>query len=86
MEIDLKQTNEIANTAKDVIETQKSQFVRLFGDIIFIGPMLVLMSRKEKLSFWDKRILLGIGLATIGYNLRNYIKTENQIVTIPKIS
>lgn len=58
-------------------EIQKTQFIRLFGDILFIGPYLIYLATKKKITKNDKWLLMGIGSLTILYNAKNYIKQRN---------
>ena len=52
---------------------EKSQTVRLL-DVFLIGPYLVFLSNKKSLSSIDKQFLLVTGIATIFYNLSNYLE------------
>jgi len=52
-------------------EGSKSQLIRL-GDIFILGPFLIWLGLREKVP-WIKIFLIFLGMATIGYNLRNYI-------------
>lgn len=51
----------------------KSQGVRLL-DIFVLGPYMIYLSRK--LSPPHNTLLLISGIATIGYNLRNYLRID----------
>ncbi len=52
---------------------EKSQAVRLM-DVWALGPWLVMLSLLSRpLRPWEKRVLLGVGIATILYNGRNYL-------------
>ncbi len=53
-------------------EFQKAQNVRLL-DVFFIGPYLLWIAYRGRVTGWDKLILAVLGSATIGYNLRNYL-------------
>lgn len=57
------------------MEYQKSQIIRLY-DVLFIGPFLLYAAYKyrNQLSDFDKITLSILGIATIGYNLNNYLK------------
>ena len=57
-------------------ELQKSQSVRLL-DVYFIGPYLVGIALKGKVSRIDKVVLGGLGALTILYNLKNYVRNKN---------
>lgn len=53
----------------------KSQWVRLL-DVFAIGPTLVYAgARGSDLPVWLRLTLGGMGIATIGYNLANYLET-----------
>lgn len=58
-----------------VIETQKSQIIRL-ADVFLIAPYLIYLSTKEKISSTDKGLLITLGLATLVYNGANYLKNR----------
>jgi len=58
-----------------VTEFKKSQEVRLW-DVFFIGPYLVWIALKGRVSTLDKIVLGLLGGATIVYNYRNYIKNR----------
>jgi len=60
-----------------MIEFQKSQSVRLL-DVYFIGPYLVWIAIKGKVSRIDKVVLGGLGALTILYNLKNYVRNKNK--------
>lgn len=55
--------------------SEKAQYVRLV-DVLLYGPFLVYLSSKRTYTFSDteKVFLLFLGVTTITYNLRNYIK------------
>lgn len=63
-----------AEVERPVEDVKKSQAVRLYMDILFIGPYLIYLSRKGRVDSNDKMILTGIAVATIAYNARNLIK------------
>jgi hypothetical protein len=68
---------EIIDTAPSTIqEVQKSQFVRGI-DILFIAPFLFYVSRKKGITKTDRYIILIIAVATLVYNLHNYLKNKN---------
>jgi len=52
---------------------EKSQTVRLV-DVFLIGPYLIFISQKKGLNNIDKQFLLVTGIATIFYNLSNYLE------------
>ena len=61
-------------------EFKSGQNVRLFADLFVIAPFLIYMSTKKSVSKFDKAMFIGIALATIVYNTKNYIdlKKRNQ--------
>lgn len=59
-------------------EIQKTQAIRLYGDVLFIAPYLIYLGVRKKISDLDALILMGIGVATLSYNLRNYIRQRRQ--------
>ena len=66
----------IDNEKSTIQEVQKSQFVREI-DILFIAPFLFYISRKTGLTKTDRYIILIIAIATLVYNLHNYLKNKN---------
>jgi hypothetical protein len=62
---------------RNIEETNKSQKVRLIADLAIIAPFLLYMSSKSTVTKTDKAIFVGIALATIWYNARNYINYPN---------
>ena len=52
---------------------EKSQTVRLI-DLFLIVPYLIFISQKKGLNNIDKQFLLVTGIATIFYNLSNYLE------------
>jgi|TARA_R110000744_G_scaffold156744_1_gene272442 dipeptide/tripeptide permease len=59
-------------------EYQKSQAVRVW-DIIFIAPFLVYIAYNTKrLKNWERTGLYVIGITTLLYNGRNYLKNKNK--------
>ena len=52
---------------------EKSQTVRLV-DVFVIAPYLIFISQKKALSNIDKQFLLVTGIATLFYNLSNYLE------------
>ena len=52
---------------------EKSQTVRLV-DVFVIASYLIFISQKKALSNIDKQFLLVTGIATIFYNLSNYLE------------
>lgn len=59
-----------------VMEMSKSQNIRLL-DVFFIGPFIIYAGYKAKgLTELERYILYGIGVATILYNGKNYLKIK----------
>ena len=71
---------EIDETNQSTIEElSKSQNVRLL-DVFFIGPFIIYASNKAKgLSPLERNVLFIIGLGTIIYNGKNYLKNKNAV-------
>ena len=55
---------------------EKSQTVRLV-DVFVIAPYLIFISQKNTLSNIDKQFLLVTGIATLFYNLSNYLERRD---------
>jgi hypothetical protein len=67
---------ELVEKAESTVEEiQKSQAIRLV-DVFLIAPYLFLLATKDKVSPLDKKILFGLGLATLLYNGANYLKNK----------
>ena len=61
-------------------ELQKSQFLRLYIDVLFMGPFLIyLASRKRPLSGFEKVTLGALGAGVIAYNYSRYKINQEQI-------
>jgi len=59
-------------------EYQKSQAVRLY-DVFLLAPFLLYVGYKAKgLSQFEKYGIYFIGISTILYNGRNYLKNKNR--------
>jgi len=59
-----------------VMEMSKSQNIRLL-DVFFIGPFIIYAGYKAKgLTELERYVLYGIGVATILYNGKNYLKNK----------
>ena len=57
-------------------EHQKSQAVRLY-DVFLLAPFLLYVGYKAKgLKDWERYGIYFIGLSTIWYNGRNYLKNK----------
>jgi len=57
----------------------KTQAIRLYGDVLFIGPYCIYLGLKGKISKLDKYVLIGIGASTIIYNALNYLKVKKML-------
>ena len=59
-------------------ELSKSQNIRLL-DVFFIGPFMIYVSQKAKgINNLEKFTLLGLGIATIYYNGKNYLDNKKR--------
>ena len=59
-------------------ELSKSQNIRLL-DVFFIGRFMIYISQKSKgISNLEKFTLLGLGIATIYYNGKNYLDNRKR--------
>jgi len=59
-------------------EYQKSQFIRLY-DILLLAPFLLYVGYKAKgIKDWEKWGIYFIGITTILYNGRNFIKNQKE--------
>ena len=59
-----------------VSEMSKSQNIRLL-DVFFIGPFMIYIGYKAKgLTDLERYVLYGLGVATILYNGKNYLKNK----------
>lgn len=68
--------NERENTTFE--ELSKSQYIRLL-DVFFIGPFMIYVSQKAKgINNLEKFTLLGLGIATIYYNGKNYLDNRKR--------
>ena len=57
-------------------EISKTQTIRLV-DVFVLGPVMVWLStQKGPLPTWARTFLLVPGVATVGYNARNYLRQE----------
>ena len=69
------------HTEKDsptITELSKSQNIRLL-DVFFIGPFMIYIGYKAKgLTELERYMMYGLGIATIYYNGKNYLKNENR--------
>ena len=67
---------ELVEKAESTVEEiQKSQAIRLV-DVFLFAPYLFLLAYKGKVSPLDRKILVGLGLATLLYNGANYLKNK----------
>ena len=61
-----------------VEELSKSQNIRLI-DVFIISPFLIYVGNKaEGISSFERNVLYIIGVATLIYNGKNYIKNKKQ--------
>ena len=61
-----------------VEELSKSQNIRLI-DVFIIAPFLIYVGNKAKgISSFERNMLYIIGVATLIYNSKNYIKNKKQ--------
>ena len=59
-------------------ELSKSQNIRLL-DVFFIGPFMIYVSQKAKgINNLEKFTLLGLCIATIYYNGKNYLDNKKR--------
>lgn len=56
-------------------DIHSSQTARLI-DLLSITPYLIYVSQKKEITSTDRKILLGIGLFAVYYNLSNYIRNR----------
>jgi hypothetical protein len=62
---------------------QKTQFVRLYIDLLFIVPFLLYLSMKKKpLSNVNKALLASIGLGVLYFNGQRYLITKDSLTKI----
>ena len=60
----------------NITEISKSQNIRLL-DVFFIGPYMIYISKKAKgISKLESFTLFALGVATIFYNGKNYLKNK----------
>ena len=55
-------------------EIEKAQWIRLYVDVLFLGPFMIYLGLTKKLHPVEKGILYFFGGSTIAYNLKNYLK------------
>ena len=69
---------EIAQERKksSIVEVQKSQYVRLI-DVFLIAPFMFYVANKKSLTKLDRNIMLGLAVATLYYNAKNYIENRD---------
>lgn len=58
-------------------EIKKSQEIRIL-DVLFIGPFLLYLGWKGRVTGVDRIVLFGLGGATILYNLNNYLRNKDK--------
>ncbi|KKS77129.1 MAG: hypothetical protein UV51_C0010G0034 [Candidatus Woesebacteria bacterium GW2011_GWC1_42_9] len=65
--------------------SRKTQVIRLVGDVLFISPVLIYAgARKSDLPVVIRGLLIGIGVATLYYNFKNFIQVEKIISDLKK--
>jgi len=66
-----------------ITDVGKPQIVRLM-DVVFIGPLMIWMGNKATgVPSWTKDAMVGLGIATIIYNLKNYMEIR-ELMQQPK--
>lgn len=66
--------------------SRNTQVIRLVGDVFFISPVLIYAgARKSDLPTWLRIAVAGIGIATLYYNMKNFIQVEKIISDIKKL-
>ena len=66
-----------------ITDVGKPQIVRLM-DVVFIGPFMIWTgNRATGVPSWAKDTLIGLGIATILYNLKNYMEIR-ELMQQPK--
>lgn len=63
-----------------ITEISKSQTIRLV-DVFLIGSILIYAGTQKKLAPELNALLIGIGVATIFYNGKNYLDNEEMVRT-----
>jgi len=59
---------------ESIPQAQKTQFVRLYIDILFMAPFLLYIAMKKKpLTLTERSILASIGIGVLYYNGRRYL-------------
>lgn len=59
-------------------QVAKTQAIRLFVDVLTLGPFLIYIGASRKVSKSAGAILIVSGVGTILYNLRNYIEQRKR--------
>lgn len=65
------------NKLDSVSSVEKTQKIRLWVDMVIIPAVLLSIAYRGNVTRLNKILLYGIAGATIGYNLKNYIKFKN---------
>lgn len=58
-------------------DVEVAQNLRLYGDILIMGPYLMYIGAKGKLNMFDKIMLITLAGSTFFYNLNNYIEARS---------
>ena len=61
-----------------VTDVSKGQKIRML-DVLFIGPFMIYVSTKAKLTRFERTTLFVLGAATMIYNAKNYIQTQRNL-------
>jgi hypothetical protein len=64
-----------------MIEYRKSQEVRL-ADVFLIGPFMVWVALRGRLTDLERLIMGVLGAATIAYNLYNYRRNQKSVDSV----
>ena len=64
-------------------EVQKSQWIRL-ADVAIIGPAMIYSAMQTRPPAWVRSGMVIAGVATILYNLVNFLANQKQAVDIEK--
>jgi len=75
---------EIAETRTETVkEYQKSQTIRLI-DVFVIAPIIIYAGTQKSLPKWLQYSLIGIGVATLYYNGKNYLVNQKNNTFVTK--
>lgn len=67
-----------------MIDHGKSQPVRLL-DVFLLGPFMIWAGTQKRLPSWARTALIISGVATVGYNARNYLRIRDRPVRSRRI-